>query len=538
MKKLILTSVIISLFLTLNAEIKEKKVESKINEVTVFLSGAQIFRSGSTYLTAGTNKIVFSDLSHFINQNSIQVSGKGNFVILSVVQQINYLVDHKKPMQVKVLQDSIELFNNKIRHENSLLKVYLAEENMIKANQSISGQQNGVIIEQLKALSDFYRITLMDNILKQTAINEKISGLNKILFKLNNQLSTLNSTGATNVSEIVVTVNAKENTNADFDFNYIVSNAGWIPSYNLRAKDVNSPIDLNLKADVYQTTGVEWNNIKLTLSTGNPMLSSVKPVLNPWYLYFNQNFGNRGLYNSFQPQKMETSVLCDSNEGLVLGKKALAQNASYYTNTYENQTTTEYRVEIPYTIKSDGKSVGIEVKKFELPATYEYYCAPKIDKEAFLIARVTDWEKHNLLPGSVNLYFEGTFVGNSYIDVRNISDTLDISLGRDKNIVVTRIKLKEFSSKSIIGSNRKVTHTWEINVKNNKKQAINIVIEDQFPISNVKEITVDKEEMSEAKYNESTGSLKWTLSLEPGDKKKMTLSYSVKYPKDQNLIIR
>ena len=192
---------------------------------------------------------------------------------------------------------------------------------------------------------------------------------------------------------------------------------------------------------------------------------------------------------------------------------------------------------MPYTVKSDNKSYAVDIDSYNLPAFYQYYSVPKVDKTAFLTANITDWEKYNLLEGEANIFFEGTFVGKSLLDVRYASDTLQISLGRDKNVSVTREKIKDFTSKKFIGSKKEEARAWDIIVKNNKSQAINMVVYDQVPVSTLDEIKVEISKTSGAKQNSTTGELKWEFKLDPNKTKKFKLQYSVKYPKNRNLII-
>jgi len=192
---------------------------------------------------------------------------------------------------------------------------------------------------------------------------------------------------------------------------------------------------------------------------------------------------------------------------------------------------------LPYTIKSDGKTTIVDIQNYTLPATYQYYAAPKLDPSAFLLAKVSGWEDYNLLSGYINLYFEGTYVGKSYLNVKDTKDTLDFSLGRDENIVIERKKQKEYNTSQFIGSNRKVSFAWEISVRNKKKTPVTIVVEDQLPLSTDNQIEIEKGETPEATYDETNGILKWKFTLNSAETKKVNFSYSVKYPKDKNVYI-
>jgi uncharacterized protein (TIGR02231 family) len=174
---------------------------------------------------------------------------------------------------------------------------------------------------------------------------------------------------------------------------------------------------------------------------------------------------------------------------------------------------------------------------YNLPANYQYFSVPKIDKDAFLIANVVEWEKYNLLEGEANIFFEDTYVGKSLLDVRYASDTLKISLGRDKNVSVMREKAKEFTTKQFIGNKKEETRDWLTTVKNNKSQKINMLIIDQVPVSTIEEIEVEVQKTSGGILNTETGEIKWEFSLEPKEKKEFELKYATKYPKYQNLIV-
>lgn len=203
----------------------------------------------------------------------------------------------------------------------------------------------------------------------------------------------------------------------------------------------------------------------------------------------------------------------------------------------ENQTVVEFEINTPYSIKSDNKNTTIEVDRYELPADYEYFAIPKISKDAFLLANITDWEKYNLLEGEANIFFENTYIGKTILDTRYVSDTLNISLGRDKGILISREKGKDYNSKKFLGTKKEDTREWKINVRNNKSQPINFVVLDQIPVSSHSEIEVNTENLSGGDLNTETGEVKWMLKLKPSEKKELGLKYKVKYPKDRTLTI-
>lgn len=167
---------------------------------------------------------------------------------------------------------------------------------------------------------------------------------------------------------------------------------------------------------------------------------------------------------------------------------------------------------------------------------FSFDAIPKVTPDAFLTAKITDLNEVNLISGEASIFFEGTYLGKSLLDVQN-ADTLTISLGVDKNVSIKREKQKGFTERQFIGSSQKDTRHFVIDVKNKKSQAINITIEDQVPVSTNSDITVERQEISKAKLDETSGKLTWQLVLQPNEQKKLDLKYQVKYPKNRPINI-
>ncbi len=200
-------------------------------------------------------------------------------------------------------------------------------------------------------------------------------------------------------------------------------------------------------------------------------------------------------------------------------------------------TTVSFAVDIPYTIPSNGENYTVEIQDLSIPATYEYFTAPKVSKTVFLTALITNWEPYNLMAGEASIFFEDTFVGRSVLDVDQPDDTLTVSLGQDRGISVSRTRVDDFSEKNFFGTTRSEQVGYEIALRSNKSQPITIVVEDQVPVSTNEQIRVEVEETSGADYNEPTGLLRWSLELPPAETKKLRFGYEVKYPKGQRVVL-
>lgn len=519
---------------------KETTVKSKIKNVTVFLSGAQIYREADITLNAGNNLLRFEGLGQNIDGNSIQVGGNKDFTIVSVNHSRNYMKDVKISPKLKVIKDSLSDVEFKLELRRRFLSVYQEEKNLLLANKSVGGSQTGVDVEDLIEVADLYRTRLKEIEMKMLDISEEERAFRKTANRLKKQLNQLNARANRSTTDIVVRIASKVKMNARITLNYVLSDAGWAPIYDIRSKGVSDPVNLVYKGNVWQRTGNDWDNVNITLSTGNPSVSNSAPKVYPWVLSFGNP--NSGYYASGKKGGAPGAVMRNSKAeygGDYETEKSMDEGAYNLpaapppVAVNNSGVSTEFKINIPYSILSDGQYNAVEIQSHTLPATYQYYAAPKYDKDAFLIAKVTDWDQYNLLSGSANIYYEGTFVGSSFLDASITKDTMQLSLGRDKGVVVERKKIKDFGQNAVIGSSRKTTLGLEITVRNSKNKSISILIHDQIPISKTKEIEVSVMEKSDAQYNENTGALKWQMDLQSGQANAVQFKYQVKYPKSK-----
>lgn len=218
-------------------------------------------------------------------------------------------------------------------------------------------------------------------------------------------------------------------------------------------------------------------------------------------------------------------------------KSREAENIALPFQKTENQTSVNFEIATPYSVNSDNRNYAVDMAVYQVPAIFQYYAVPKVEKAAYLMANITDWEQYSLMEGEANIFFEGTFVGKSLLDVRYATDTLQLSLGKDKNVIVDRIKEKDFETRQFIGSKKEETRSWKTMIRNNKNQRINMLVIDQVPVSNREEIEVNVQNVSGGVLNKEKGELKWDIELNPLEKKEIDLKYSVKYPKSRTLTI-
>ncbi len=552
----------------------EKEIKSKINKVTVFLSGAQVTRTGSFYLKPGPNKIIMEGVSPYIDGNTLQAKGIGDFTIMDVVFETHYpqpnqVAQPVKEMPLKIkrsmkyLKDSIAAVTFDLEELGASREVYDMERKMLLNNGTVKG--TGKVNDSIPLLKDamnFFRekmteinMALFQIKKKQDKLHLKLKGMNGRLTELNNwkhHNQIVENPPSGPVYRIVTTINADKSVQGKLNVSYIVTQAGWKPSYDLKAPNMNSPIELNYKAEIHQNSGVDWSKVPLTLSTGNPYSSHVKPNLGTWYInYYTYNPGyyegkkdayNKGRAASAKMAEAEVLEEISTSGGTADGvanyqaqKNIVARSSFDYTSAVENMVSAEYKINLPYTIESNNKPHMVAVMKKTLKANYELAVVPKLDRNAFLVANVIDWEDLNLIPAKARIYYDGTYVGQSFIDPIAMQDTLKLAMGRDNSITAVRKKLKDKEKERVIGDNKlKETH-YELILKNAHGYSVNVVVEDHVPVSNNADIKVEILETDKAKLNEYTGILTWKFKMKGGGSEKRGFAYSVKFDKNKTI---
>lgn len=504
--------------------------ESDVKSVKVFLNGAQVNRELRTVLDPGTTLLQIENLSPNIDKGSISVTGTGDAVLAGVGYRMEYLTEDRKPAEVRILEDSARTLQLELDKVTGLEQVYNDEITLLNANKSVGGSNVGVDVDNLREVADFFRQRMIELRIKLIDTGREKKRVGERMARINQQLGELNAKKNRPLGTILVTMTTRQRTTVNLSLSYYIPNAAaWSPLYDIRAKDVSSPVQLAYKAQVTNASGESWDNVQLTLSTGNPSLGGNKPQITPWYLDFLQPYyptRDRQIKELAQPSMMAKDMVT-SGEAAELSVPIVQMN--------ENQLATDFAIAMPYSLTGDGKPVTVDIQSFQLPATYTYYAAPRLDRDAFLLARVTGWDAMNLLPGPANVYFEGSYVGETGLDPALTLDTLDLSLGRDKRIVISREKKKEMTSVKTIGGNRVHESTWEIKVRNSKREPVELFLEDQFPVSRDKDIRVQTGDYSGASYDESTGKLTWKMTIGSNQTETRSFNYTVKYPKDRQV---
>lgn len=533
-----------------NATETEKTIKSKPEKIIVYTQGAQVHRNTLVNLVAGQNTIIFSGLENCINASAIQASGNGNFIIADIQHEVHYPEFDKAKLNgdvrykklLKQVNDSLLELNYLIEDITYKSEALSTEKNVLLNYSLYNGQSKRDSIASLKDGLTYLREKLFNINTEQLKLKrerEKLETkktiLNERIVNVSRELANENNTGEVEQVDyrILVHVIADQATQATVSLNYYITNAGWTPSYDLRAMSNEQNVKLTYKAQIHQESGIDWGNVKLVLSTANPNRSYNIPSLTPWYLGYNPYLSNRKEGNLSTPAsgayEMDKSKVDDYK---IVEKEAVAaQNAYDYTSVSENVIETEYEIKLNYNIPSDGKEHFAAIMVKDLKTNYRYKAIPKLNNNVYLTAVLSDWEDAITMGGEASIYYDGSYVGNTSLVPGGTEDTIQLSLGIDKNIAIKRQKIKEKCSQKVLDNDILHQYTYEITMKNSRATKIDIEVEDQLPLAQDKSVVVDRKELSGAKYDEVTGILKWHSTIQAKDSKKLTLMYQIKAPK-------
>lgn len=597
-------------------ELATQKIESTIHSATVFFNSAQVYRTSNFALKKGKQELRFVNLSPFVNQKSIQFQ-LPNVEILSINFEKNHTAATKPNSEEQRYLDRLQKVEESIQEKTIALTINQEEIEFLKSNRSIGGNQT-LSVAAIKEAATFYSSQMKVLKTKEAKLKKELDQKYQEKKNIEKELKEYRGKKPNANGEIILTVNALQAKNITANFNYNVDNVSWYPSYDLRVKDIKSPLEIIYKANLKQNSQVDWKDVQLRFSSANPNESNQLGELIPYFI----NYGTRppryqnkieevsgyvtdgktplpgvnvsvtgtsigtttnfdGKYTiqvpkdsktlefSYLGYQRATKLITNStmnvilredhaslDEVVVVGygvnkKRSTPRSRNMAvsevmeeeeTNVIDteittNQTSFELNVVKPYTVLSSNKDFVISMVSYKTNANYTYFSIPRIDKAAFLKASIKDWQKMNLLEGLANVYLENTFIGSTLLDTRTAEKELQIALGKDKSVLVDRIKDQDFTSEQFIGNKKEQNFSWTITIKNNKQTDINIVVLDQIPVSTQEEIKITLDKSFTGTLESKTGKVKWNREIVGGMTEKLNLTFSVKFPKDRRLYI-
>jgi uncharacterized protein (TIGR02231 family) len=512
--------------------------EIEIKRATLYLKGAKVTGTTPVTLKKGRNFVKLINLSNDIDENTYKVGLVKNTNLMAITPLNNYLHTNK-PSEIEQKLEAQKKKNTRSMDLLALqIKTLMGEQSIINANLQVHTNDKISPQEQLVKLTAFYakRILEIENnlYLLQEQKNELANDNSNIV----NQLAEERTNKNKNKKELLLEIESKTEMSFDLSVTYVVNSAGWLPLYDIRATDVKSPLEIVFKGKIYQKTGQDWTNVKLFVSTYLPQNNQNRPILSPLYVNEFVASANYNQLNNDNYKKIGVNVATNSYQML---NKASNTNeeASYFdlpvANVSDSQMNILYELNEIQTIKSQEKEQFLILDKKEVAATYKYHAVPKVNQSVYLLAIVKNWQNLNLISGEASLFFDDNYIGKTFLQSNYLNDEFPISLGIDERIVIKRRKIEDKDEKKFFNSNRKETASYDIVIRNNTKQVIDLEILDQLPISENEKIIVKSLTIGDGVYDEKTGSILWQRKLESGKTETINFTYELKYPKDMKI---
>lgn len=496
-----------------------------LNKVTLFLKGAELEGESRVSLKKGENQLVLTNIANGTRANSINVGFDDNDVrVLSTSLNKNY-IDNKQNDDAKPLLEKLKQLQEKYDNTEIQLQATTEQVTLLRGNhlELLSKGANSNVTE-LKNMLEFIKTNLITALSEEYKLQKEIDQLKEQILKCQEEITNLEESTKNSTNAINVTVYSNKDITLPIRLSYVTNVAGWSPAYEVRVDDINSPMYLTYKADIYQNSGLDWKDVDFILSTSNPSKGITAPFFLPWYI---ETVSSKGY------KKLAADVVLDDSNRYRSYSNQVNSNVNNVTvNTLGINTI--FKVNLPNTIKSNSKNNMLTLQTKEVEAKYQYVALPKLDNGVYLQAKVADWEKLNLLPGKLTVFFAGNYIGESSINTEDLPDTLDIALGHDKNIYVSRDRnVNETSKPSFFGNDITQKYAYTIDVKNAKSLPIDIMVYDQLPVIRDKIISLNDTKYDGAEYDQTTGKLSWQLKLNPSESKTLNLSFKLTYPKDR-----
>lgn len=524
----------------------QKQISAKLDSVTVFLRGATLYHSASATLKSGSQEIVIDGLSPDIALNSLKVQANG--VLISAMEfEKDYITPKEETAKLKKLSDSLEYYQKQLQEARDELTVHQHLLKMLTDGtlNNMEKKDGTVTVAEINANMELYtsKAKTLQNSINQD--NKKIEKLVETVNRLKMQINQDKQDSNVETGVVYLSVSVPNNINTVFNISYYTDDASWSPHYDINIPGLDKPITMQAKAEVQQVTGLDWNNVRLTLSNARPNRTNTVPVFRAWFLRFAHNHSAdlssvRSNVASNYASSSNVSALSNlegvsATEGT--NKKVVSTRMEDYISIDEQDIHVNYKIAVPYNIPGNGNEQLVDLVNYNLEAEYNYYCAPKLSPETYLIATLGGLEKYNLLSGFATVTFNNTFVGETYLNPNSTQDRVTLTLATDPRVTVKRELQRDFSSTKHVGSTTTETRSYLITVRNNQNRTAKLTLKEQYPISNDKDIEVKLVEVKPtATYNkENIGVLTWELELNAGETRTYVVTYSVKYPKDRTL---
>jgi hypothetical protein len=518
--------------------------KAKVTAMKVYRNSAELQNTVSFSVPSGISEIVIGNISEEINEKTIQIGvNSKNISILSSQFTDDYSTDFKMDTtnpQIKKVNDSIKIVENLISKNRIELDANKKAVELLDKNQTVLVGSNSSNVAQLTQLTEFYTNKRIELENKLVSLKTKGDDLSKKLSRLKSSLKTKEQKEAEEFADgvIVLKLMSPAAGNIKLNINYLTDNVSWKPYYEIKAEKISAPLDVTFKAIVKQNTGLDWKGVKLTLINGNSSRNNYAPTVSPWFIYA-QSPKEREIQREVIDNKSAAirirgmgSVNKEEYDVQSNALEEVVVTAYAGFNVNANELNTSYDIDIPYDILSNNEDHLISLYQQKIPADYQYFTAPNYNREAYLLAKVKDFSKYHLVSAPASVIFENMYIGETRVSPDQTNNEMNITLGNDPKISIRREDIQDKSGEKFLSSYREKVVTYDLVIKNNKKEQISMEIKDRFPLSNNEAVKIEVLDKSGAAKDDEKGFLTWNIKLSPSETKKLRVSYKVRYPKD------
>lgn len=499
-----------------------------IESVELHERGAWVKHSGVAKFSNGHSVVEISDLPTGLDESKIQVEVKPGVYL----QKLEYS-EKKKPnsnsSELQNITDSIHMLTVRMQMFEALKHTLNEEREFLKANRQIGSSQEVLLVDDLIEMADFLRernqdlgLELLDVEMDIQILQEEIASLNSRLLKVNNSQS--GGVERQGVLLLDLVADDKSKTTTELSFRYLTADAAWSPEYEIYFEE--NEVYVKRKANIFQYAAGDWGSASISLITGRPMDELSLGNLDPWVIDSEAPVAEAGL----SIRGARSNSTWEYVDGIRVDEEDdswnFASNARYVFDLTGKS------------IVSVGKGKSrVELDEFVLNGDIRYKAAPVANSEAYATVRCADWLGNKLLNGKGRIISGNTYLGDFYMNVPSVGDTLVIPLGTDPHVRCSRELVAESSTSSFLAGKKEMVQTWELKVENSHTDSVEVDLVDNLPV--VRNKNVDIEVSAEASDNGVidlvNGQATYSFGLAPLETRKVTLTIRVKYPAKHNL---
>lgn len=536
---------------------------SKITAATVYSDRAKVIRLAVVDIPAGAHTVVFTGLPPSLMPDSLRAEGKARAEVkFGAVSHKQVMSSDLTSERERELNDKSENIQDQITALNAERAAVEAEKNFIlqlgQQAQLRSGEEIAEINlkpEQWAAASATIRTKVAEASKALLDLDIRSRSLSREQEKIVNELSTLR-TGGRSTFSVSIPVEAASATSLTVELSYQVPNATWQPLYDARlSTEGKGELKLTQFGAVSQRTGEDWTGISLSLSTAQPQRGASLPDLQPMWVdayQYQEGFGAnrvgmaRGGSALPMPiaQNMVSSKAMEMDAAAPAGAPPPPQEmvATFTAAQIENGGfMTEFKIPGPANVPADGTETKLMVGDFAVASTLEIHIKPQLSSDAFLVAKSKLKGETPILPGQVNLFRDGAFVGQSRTKLLRPDEETDFYFGIDDQVSVKRKILKDEQKEAgVISRDTVLERNYATEVQNLHKDPVYVVVKETAPAPRNEKIVVEiGKETTTAGYKDNSDNIKgmlyWEFPLAPKEKKELKLGWTLSWPKDFSL---